>query len=162
VWNNQFSSLYMTNQPSTFCHKFSHSSPSHSDHVCTRSETTVQTASSQQQHKIFPSTHTLSHLRIAWTYSESLCCCAFRVTPIAVSETDRDSGQNWARPWGSGILSWKKYLQYQIKHQNQCRHHWLEADTDYREQRPYWGLIFPLSCVCLDRCRQCQYFSNYI
>jgi len=36
----------------------------------------------------------ISHLWIAWTYSESLCCCAFRVTPIAVSETDRDSGQN--------------------------------------------------------------------
>jgi len=48
----------MTKQPSPFCHNFSHSSLSQSDHVCTRSGTTVQTASSQQQHKIFTSTRT--------------------------------------------------------------------------------------------------------
>jgi len=42
----------------------------------------------------------ISHLWIAWTYSDSLCCCAFRVTPIAVSGTARGSVQNWAQTVG--------------------------------------------------------------
>ena len=49
----------------------------------------------------FSAQHTpISHLWIAWTYSESLCCCAFIVTPIAVSGTEKDSGQNWAQTVG--------------------------------------------------------------
>ena len=42
----------------------------------------------------------ISHLWIAWTYSESLCCCAFKVTPIAVSGTEGVSEQNWAHTVG--------------------------------------------------------------
>ena len=42
----------------------------------------------------------ITHLRIAWTYSESLCCCAFKVTPIAVSGTERGSLQNWSQTIG--------------------------------------------------------------
>jgi hypothetical protein len=44
-WNNQFWALYMTNQPSPFCQTFWYGSHSHSDRVCTRSGTAVQTAS---------------------------------------------------------------------------------------------------------------------
>ena len=42
----------------------------------------------------------ISHLWIAWTYSESMCCCAFKVTPIAVSGTEGVSEQNWAHTVG--------------------------------------------------------------
>ena len=137
LWNNQFPALYMTNQPTSFCHIFRYDSPSQNDRVCTSSGITFPSASRllktrvvrnvrcisgtgsgmllvpaynvpvggtwiphalplyqycQHQHTVFTSTHSLSHLWTAWTYSESLCCCAFRVTPIAVSGTDRDSG----------------------------------------------------------------------
>jgi len=193
MWNNQFSALYMTNQPSPICHTFWYSSHSHSDRVCTRSGTAVQTASTflkpqviqrrsvyfrncsgvllvpvyntrvhgtcktavqlgvvnwlldgfgelvslcdslhcwDEANRRVPAAWTaagfripcqyiniansstqcspqhtpISHLWIAWTYSKSLCCCAFRVTPIAVSGTERGSGQTEHRPWGSDIL----------------------------------------------------------
>jgi hypothetical protein len=46
----------------------------------------------------------ISHLWIAWTYSESPFCCAFKVTPIAVSGTESGSGKIEHRLWGTGIL----------------------------------------------------------
>jgi len=35
LWNNQFSALYMTNQPSPFCHTFWYDCHPRSDRVCT-------------------------------------------------------------------------------------------------------------------------------
>ena len=137
MWNKQFSALYMTNQPTSFCRIFRYDSPSHIDRVCTSSGITFPSASRflkprvvrnaccipgigsgmllvpvynvpvdgtwiphdlplyqycKSSTKYSPQHTPISHLWIAWTYSESLCCCAFKVTPIAVSETDRDSG----------------------------------------------------------------------
>ena len=58
--------------------------------------------------KYSPQHTPISHLWIAWTYSDSLCCCAFRVTPIAVSRTDRAVGKTERRLWGSGTLKLKE------------------------------------------------------
>ena len=45
LWNNQFPALYMTNQPTSFCHIFRYDSPSQNDRVCTSSGITFPSAS---------------------------------------------------------------------------------------------------------------------
>jgi hypothetical protein len=97
----------------------------------------------------------ISHLWIAWTYSESLCCCAFKVTPIAVSGTERVSGQNWAHfEFGRNICSNKNNSKISA---DEMEGKPVQIPGD---EQPRWGLIFPLSCVCLGFCRQCQYLSK--
>ena len=100
IGNNLFSALYMSKKPSPLCHTFSCGSHSHGDRVCTRSGTTVQTASSQQQHTVLTSTpsqlssvDSLDRLRVTVPL-------AFKVTPIVVSGTESDSGQNSAQTVG--------------------------------------------------------------
>jgi len=39
--------------------------------------------------------------------------------------------------------SWKKYLQYEIKHQNQYRHYGVMADTNYRGTAATLGAHIP-------------------
>ena len=75
----------------------------------------------------------ISHLWIAWTYSESLCCCAFKVTPIAVSGTERGSGQNWAQTMGFRDFEVWKISAVLNKIQNQCRRNEGKAGKSYRE-----------------------------
>jgi hypothetical protein len=105
----------------------------------------------------------VSHLRIAWTYSESLCCCAFKVTPIAVSGTERGSEQNWAQTVGfrhfegeRNVCS-NKTTPKSVPTKCTVRAYKLPRTSNHDVCS-----ISPLSCVCLDRCRQCQYLSNYI
>jgi len=100
----------------------------------------------------------ISHLWIARTYSESPPCCAFKVTPIAVSGTERGSGQSWAQTVGfRDFEDGRNICSTQIKLQNQCRWNGGELVQIPWDQPSGWGLSAPLSSVSLGRSRQCQY-----
>jgi hypothetical protein len=98
----------MKNQPSNFWHIFWYRSHSNSDRMCTRAGTTVQTTSSQQQHTVFTS----KHCRLSPVDSLDV----LRVTVLLYVQSDahrrlwnrEGQWQTKHRPWGSGILSWKK------------------------------------------------------
>ena len=138
----------MTNQPSPFCHTFRYGSHSQNDRVCIRLGTAVQSASSQQQHTVFTSTH--SH----FSPVDSLDVLRVTVLLCVQSDTHRrlwNRGEQWAkqhRSWVAGILKMEKCLQYQKQLQNQSGHCGVEADTNYRALAAQMGVSIPLTFIC--------------
>jgi hypothetical protein len=109
----------------------------------------INTANSSTQFS--PQHNPISHLWIAWTYSESLCCCAFKVTPIAVSGTERGSGQNWAQAVGFWHFEVGKISA--IPKNSKINANEMEANTVQftGDQSSGRGLGFPLCCTRFDR-----------
>ena len=121
------------------------------DRVCTRSGTAVQTASSQQQHTVFTSTH--SHLSPV----DSLDVLWVTVLLCVQSDTHRrlwNRGEQWAKlstyRGYPALWSWNKYLQYEKQLQIQCGRCGMEADTNYRALAAQMGFSIPLTCICWD------------